>query len=181
MDAAEERFRRCYESAYDDVLRFVQRRTDPSHAEDVVADAFTVAWRRVEELPPALSAQRAWVFTIARNLMLNASRGESRRRALAVRVAGEHSPHVEGHDDAVVDLVDLGQAFRALKPAEQEALALAEWDGLSGPEAARVLGISASAYRLRLSRARRSLRDAYHDGRAVDAVVEITDEEGAVR
>lgn len=181
MDAAQDRFRSCYESVYDDVLRFVQRRTDPSAAEDIVADAFAVAWRRVDELPRALSAQRAWVFTIARNLLLNVSRGESRRRALAVRVAGEHRSHMAAHDEAVVDLVDLGQAFRALKPGEQETLALAEWDGLSGPEAARVLGITATAFRLRLSRARRALRDAYHEGRPADVIIETTDEEGAVR
>lgn len=37
-------------------------------------------------------------------------------------------------------------------------LALALWEDLPSPQAARVLGISATAYRLRLSRARRTLR-----------------------
>jgi RNA polymerase sigma-70 factor (ECF subfamily) len=40
----------------------------------------------------------------------------------------------------------------------QEAIALAVLDGLTAPEAALVLGISPAAFRLRLSRARRSLR-----------------------
>lgn len=40
----------------------------------------------------------------------------------------------------------------------QEAIALAVLDGLTGPEAALVLGISPTAFRLRLSRARKSLR-----------------------
>lgn len=178
MDAAEEGFRRCYESVYDDVLRFVQRRIEPSHAEDVVAEAFTVAWRRVDELPRQLSSQRAWVFTIARNLLLNAQRGARRQRALAVRLAAEPRRQAAGHADDVVDLVDLGRAFRTLSEIDQEALALAEWDGLSGPEAARVLGISATAFRLRLSRARRSLRASYADDRIQ---IETTYEEGVVR
>lgn len=39
---AEDRFRRLYAEAYPDVLRFVQRRTDPDQAEDVAAEAFVV-------------------------------------------------------------------------------------------------------------------------------------------
>ncbi|MFJ4229581.1 hypothetical protein ACIPYV_18595 [Paenarthrobacter nicotinovorans] len=35
-----EAFRALYESAYSDLLKFVQRRSEPGIAEDVVAEAF---------------------------------------------------------------------------------------------------------------------------------------------
>jgi RNA polymerase sigma-70 factor (ECF subfamily) len=44
-------FRALYEAAYPDLLRFVQRRTNKNVAEDVVADAFLVVWRRFAEVP----------------------------------------------------------------------------------------------------------------------------------
>ncbi|HHU08969.1 MAG TPA: RNA polymerase subunit sigma-70, partial [Intrasporangiaceae bacterium] len=47
----EDRFRAAYTATYPDLLRFVTRRVHPSHAEDVVADVFLVAWRRVADLP----------------------------------------------------------------------------------------------------------------------------------
>lgn len=58
-----------------------------------------VVTRRVDELPRALPPQRAWVFTIPRNLLLNAQRGALRRRALAVRLATEPAGHAAEHAD----------------------------------------------------------------------------------
>jgi Sigma-70 region 2 len=62
----EERFRSLYADAYEDVLRFVQRRVHAAHAEDVVAEAFLVAWRRFEDAPRLPGDRRAWLFGIAR-------------------------------------------------------------------------------------------------------------------
>jgi RNA polymerase sigma-70 factor (ECF subfamily) len=47
----EARFRALYADAYADVLRFAERRVDASHAEDATADAFLVAWRRLDDAP----------------------------------------------------------------------------------------------------------------------------------
>ena len=49
----EQRYRAIFTDAYADVLRFVRRRCDADRAEDVTAQAFLVAWRRVAELPKA--------------------------------------------------------------------------------------------------------------------------------
>ena len=77
----EVRFRAVYEATYVALVRFVQRRVHPTHAEDIVADAFLVAWRRFEDLPTDAGA-RAWLFGIAQRTMLNGRRGDQRRRAL---------------------------------------------------------------------------------------------------
>ncbi|MEV1333611.1 RNA polymerase sigma factor [Micromonospora costi] len=156
----ERRFRALYADAYADVLRFARRRVRPSHAEDVVADAFLVAWRRVEEAPSRADEARAWLFGIVRHCLLNTERGLGRLDALAVRIA-EAAPAwpVDGaEDDAVVQRLDLAAAWRRLSAGDQEALSLRVFEDLTSAQAARVLGISATSYRLRLLRARRALR-----------------------
>ncbi|MCE1178366.1 MAG: RNA polymerase sigma factor [Micrococcales bacterium] len=157
----EVRFQALYAAAYEDLLHFAQRRVHPSHAEDVVAEAFLVAWRRLDDLPSRPGDARAWLFGIARHCLLNARRGLERQDALAVRIAdaAPPTPTAAGLDpDDIARRVDLAHAWRRLSPTDQEALALAVYEDLTSPEAARVLGISAAAYRLRLMRARRALR-----------------------
>lgn len=162
----EERFRTVYADAYDDVLRFVQRRIDPrhadsGHAEDVVAEAMLTAWRRVEDLPAELGDARAWLFGIARNCLLNATRSHRRQDALAVRIARTGSV-AQGSTpdgaDAVAQRLDLTLAWSGLSPTDQEALGLTVFDALTSDQAGAVLGISPVAYRVRLSRARAALR-----------------------
>jgi RNA polymerase sigma-70 factor (ECF subfamily) len=155
----EARFRAVYEATYDDLLRFAQRRVDRTHAEDVTAEVFLVAWRRLDDMPERIDDARPWLFGVARAAMLNHHRGERRRDALAVRVAdvtatnGSPAP-----DDESASRLDLAVAWGCLSPAEQEVIGLTVWEGLRSAQAGTVLGCSATAYRLRLVRARRSLR-----------------------
>lgn len=152
-------FRSLYESAYGDLLRFVQRRTEATSAEDVVAEAFLVVWRRFAEAPSSEDDARAWVFGITRNLLLNARRGEQRRQSLGVRLA-DLSPDLFSvcHADLVGSRIDLSRAWVLLSEVHQETLGLAVFENMAAPQAAKVLGISPVAFRLRLTRARRALR-----------------------
>lgn len=153
-------FRALYTDAYADVLRFAQRRVHPSHAEDVTAEAFLIAWRRFDDAPRGPDDLRAWLFGIARHCLLNTQRGQGRRDALAVRVANM-APHrlAPGLDaDLVAQRVDLAAAWQRLSQRDQEALSLTVFEDLTSAQAGRVLGITAASYRLRLLRARRALR-----------------------
>jgi RNA polymerase sigma-70 factor (ECF subfamily) len=150
----ERHFVDVFEATYVDLMRFVARRVDRAEAEDVVAEAFTIAWRRVSDLPTDASQARAWVFGIARRLVLAHHR---RTHATAVASLDINQLPTPGHEDTVVALADLARAWNRLTAAHQEALSLTCWDGLTGAEAAIVLGISPVAYRIRLSRARRAL------------------------
>lgn len=153
------RFTALYEATYAELLRFSQRRVHSTHAEDVVAETFLVAWRRLEDLPTRRDDARAWLFGVARGVVLNAHRGAKRQRALAVRLADVPNGATLTYDaDLVARQVDLSRAWQRLSAVHQEALALAVLDGLTAPQAAGVLGISPVAFRLRLSRARRALR-----------------------
>lgn len=156
----DERFTALYDAAYADLLRFVRRRVHVARAEDVVSDVMLVAWRRLDDVPASLSAARAWLFGVAYKTLQNSRRREDKQAAIAVRLA-EVAQVTAGSDqssDALTDRVEVASAWPLLSAVHQEAIALAVFDGLTAPEAARVLGITPVAFRLRLSRARKALR-----------------------
>lgn len=167
-------FTALFRDVFDDAVRFATRRVGNDAAEEAVQTAMSTVWRRFEDAPRGLDARRAWVFGIVRNTLLNQRRGDTRRTALGVRIA--EAPAVGTPDefaDADVRL-DFATAWRALDAAQQEVLALCLFDDLDAPSAASVLGIRPATYRMRLSRARRTLQRAF-------ALAQSTDPEAAHR
>jgi RNA polymerase sigma-70 factor (ECF subfamily) len=178
-----ERYEEVYACTYTDLVRFVvRRRYPPEQAEDIVAEAFVVAWQRLTDLPGKLDEARAWLFGITRRLLLAEQRAGARGQALSVRIAGHLA--VAGqtieHDDLVATSVDLARAWPELTAMHQEALSLSVWEGLTAPQAAQVLGISPVAFRIRLSRARRLLRHHLADPAADARPAPTTSEKGYV-
>jgi len=106
-----------------------------------------------------------WLFTVARNAMLNDGRANRRKAALAVRLAStiEVATSSDDHDEPA-----LTDAWQALSDAEREAIVLEAWDGLTGGQAAQVLGITRHAYAKRLARARQHLRTLLTTSRLTD-------------
>ncbi|AEV87845.1 RNA polymerase [Actinoplanes sp. SE50] len=155
-------FRALFEATYDDLLCFVERRTHQLAAEDVVAEVFLTAWRRLDDIPGDLDPARAWLFTVAHHVLRNRRRSDHRQHALALRILrepGGPDPVAEAVD--IAGRVDLNRAWEQLSQDDQQVIALIALDGLTGPQAARVLGISTTAFSLRLMRARRRLRRHY--------------------
>ena len=151
---------------YADVLGFALRRLDGrAAAEDAVAETFAVAWRRRDVLPsrPVALALRDRLPGDRRPAPLAAP---SPRLGGAPRARGRGGA---GGDDpaAAIDRRDaFAVAFSRLTEAEREVLRLVAWDGLGTNDAARVLGCSPGAFRVRLHRARgrlaKQLRRAGH-------------------
>lgn len=153
MSISAEVFREVFAAHYDDLTRFVRRRSLADHAEDVVEEAFLTLWRQ-KTMPAQV---RPWLFATARNLLLNAERGRQRQEALAVRIAealDTDAPDQASGSDIRLDVI---ASWRTLPTADQEVLALAIWEDLSPAEAAIVLGCSRAAYLMRLSRAKARL------------------------
>ena len=155
---ADSAFRELFEAAYDDLLLFVERRAHLAVAEDVVAETFLTAWRRLDEVPKPLGEARAWLFTVARNVLHNRQRSDQRQQSLALRVLREPDAPSSAEADLAATRIDLVKAWQRLSSADQEVLTLTAIEDLTGPQAAQVLGISRPAFSLRLLRARRRLR-----------------------
>ena len=82
MDASA-RFRALYAEAYPALRRWAHHRGIPgADADDVVAEVFTIAWRRFDDIPA--DAAIPWLYGVARNVVRNHRRGERRRAALAL-------------------------------------------------------------------------------------------------
>nr|WP_062341714.1 RNA polymerase sigma factor [Herbidospora sakaeratensis] len=151
MDERQTRFEEVYRETYGRITAYAARRcADPLDAADVVAETYTIAWRKVARLPPGPEAL-LWLYGIARRVAADHRRGEAKRRARMVELDADLAALYA--DPA--DLTAIHQVFATLKDDDRELLGLLAWEGLSHEEIAAVLGISRNAVRIRLHRARR--------------------------
>lgn len=156
---SERRFEALYTANYHAIAGYVLRRVAAHEADDVIAQVFTVAWRRFDHVPPAPD-DRLWLLGIARNGVAYQQRSERRRIRLLARLSqdvittGSPAPSANPSGEQV------RAAMRALRQADREALQLVLWDELSHTEAAAVVGCSPNAFELRYRRARSAVRDA---------------------
>ena len=153
----EERFERCFCAGYASVLAFAIRRLPEwGAAEDAAAETFAVAWRRRELIP---EEPLPWLYAIALRVIANQRRSSERRHRLTDRLAHEAGAGTSPPEplEAIARRDAFAHAFRHLDEDEREVLRLIAWDGLDTRDAARVLGCSTGAFRVRLHRARRKL------------------------
>jgi DNA-directed RNA polymerase specialized sigma24 family protein len=142
------------------VLAYALRRADPATAEDVVAETFAIAWRRLAEMP---DRPLPWLLGVARRVLANHRRGERRRRALVDRLPVPAAPEGAPAGRA------LG-ALASLRERDREVLLLHAWEGLDHAEAGTVMGCSAATFAVRLHRARRRFE---RELERVDAAAEV--------
>lgn len=152
-NADAKKFEELWDTHYRAVFAYCRRRLGDQHAaSDATADAFLVAWRRLDEIPePALP----WLLGVARGVISNLHRGSRRRDALFTRLAAEPAGPPSVSDD---EIGAVSMAFNRLSPGDRDVLSLVAWEGLRPAEAAQVIGISAARFSVRLHRARRRLR-----------------------
>lgn len=145
-----------YEAHYGAVSAYARRRAaNPADAQDAVAETFTIAWRRLEELPEP-EAVLPWLYGVARRVMANQRRGNQRRVDLLTRLRG-HGPgtvEFEGRLDADEERRTVLSALARLREGDQELLRLAVWEELPHRDVAQILGCSESSVAVRLHRAR---------------------------
>jgi RNA polymerase sigma-70 factor (ECF subfamily) len=153
MDASE-RHEHLYRRHVDAVYRYALRR-DPGAAEDVVADVFLVAWRRLDDVPA--EAELAWLLGVARRVLANGRRSGRRQEALRERLAREREPLGAGPLDGLLVDAAIHQALACLPERDRELLLLIAWEDLDHSTVARVMGCTSANVAVRLHRAKRRL------------------------
>lgn len=145
------RFEALYLAYAGEVLGFARRRLDVGDADDLVADVFLVAWRRLDEVP---DEPLPWLFGVARRVLANRWRAQNRAEKLVDRLVSEGAV---GNGPAASGELGVGvlRALGSLSERDQELLLLVAWEGLSHEELASVLGSTSGAVAVRLFRARR--------------------------
>jgi RNA polymerase sigma-70 factor (ECF subfamily) len=150
-------FEELYRTTYPRVLAYARSVASREDADDAVAEAYAIAWRRQRDIPR--SAELGWLIGVTRRVLANCRR--SRRRAGALHALLDLQPRAPGPDPADrVEDSELRAALLSLSPLDREAVVLTAWFDLSSSEAAQALGITPAAFRMRSARARRRLRAA---------------------
>ena len=154
MNAAErdatDRFSEMYGALYGRVHAYAERRVGRQAADEVAAETFLVAWRRLEAIP---GEPLPWLYGVARNVVLRHRAGHARQAAARDALELER-PATE---PAESDDAELRAAWARLSESDRELLGLIAWEELTVADAARSLGGSAPVFSVRLHRARKRL------------------------
>lgn len=155
-------FRRLMERHTRPTLALAQSITGNDHdADEVVQDAFLKAWIMAPCWEPERGAKfSTWLYRV----VLNSSIDRRRRRPFAqIEEADEViEPGPGGLDRAIENQrgAIVAEALEGLSSRQREALSLYYFSEVNGPQAARILGITVSAFEALLARSKRALRIA---------------------
>jgi RNA polymerase sigma-70 factor (ECF subfamily) len=147
-------FERLVVNHADSVHRYLKNRCylgDALDPEDLLAEVFAIAWRRMDDIPR--DAERPWLIGVARNRLMN-MRSKQRRRRSKDQYSRPPVSTTPSAEEEVVAESSLNEAIDALPESEREALLLSVWEGLTTLEISVALGITENAARIRLSRAK---------------------------
>jgi RNA polymerase sigma-70 factor (ECF subfamily) len=154
---AEQHFRALFAQAYPAVRCYGHHRgLAPADCDDLAADVFTIAWRKLGDVPA--DDPVPWLIAVARNVWRNGARAGRRRATLSARLP---RPDVEPPPPEPDDKPGgVAAVLATLSDEDQELLRLLAWDGLTPSQIAVVLGCTQGAARVRIHRARTRLADA---------------------
>ena len=129
---------------------------DPAEAEEVVQETLVRAWRKQEQYDPSRGSERAWLFGIARNVVIDGHRAHRRRlRVLSVvPTAPAHEEEVE----RAVETSHVRDALMALSADHRAVIVATYYRGASVREAAAQLGLPEGTVKSRLHYGLRALR-----------------------
>jgi RNA polymerase sigma-70 factor (ECF subfamily) len=135
---------------------------DEGRAEDVVQETMLRAWRHrsiLESSPPAL---RAWLYTVARNIVTDEWRRQRTRRETPVAEVPERSTGDETIDHLLLSWV-VAEAITRLSPEHRAVLLECYYRSQPVAEAARRLGVPEGTVKSRTHYALRALRLALEE------------------
>jgi len=145
---------------------FLGKTSDPELALDLLQEAFVRVWRNLDVLQALPAArQRAWIFTAARNLVIDQYRGRAARSTAhdALIAAVERDPPVSSDPEQIVEqdqeLRLLDQAIRRLPETLRTVLVLHVLGERSSAEMGELLDRPAGTVRYQLSQARKRLAE----------------------
>ncbi len=135
---------------------------DRARAEDVVQETLLRAWRNSDRLDESQGSVRSWLFTVARNIVIDEWRSRHARSELSVAEVPEGGTPVDGTDRLLMSWV-VAEALRTLSSEHRAVLLECYFRGASVAEAARRLDIPEGTVKSRTHYALRALRLALQE------------------
>lgn len=133
----------------------------PSGADDVVQETLLRAWRTPRLLDQDPTAARAWLFTVAKNLVIDEARSARRRHESAVDSPPERPE--SDRTDGLFDALLVAEALAALSEDHRAVVHRAYFGGLNTAELSAELGIAEGTVKWRLHYGLRALRLALQE------------------
>ena len=130
---------------------------DRQRAEDLVQETLLRAWRHPDVLDPERGSVRAWLFTTARNLSIDAWRRRSSRVSEVITDTLPEPPSEDEADRAVEGWL-IAEALNRLTPTHRQVLIECFYRGRSVADAAVRLGVPPGTIKSRTHYALRALR-----------------------
>jgi RNA polymerase sigma-70 factor (ECF subfamily) len=149
---------------------FARRCRDPQHVADLTSQTFVEAIRSADTFQ-GRGSPTAWLIAIARRVYANDLAAQASGRDLIDQLGGrlvladDEVEDLAARIDAQRDGKELLERAGRLSGLEREAIELVDLIGLTPKVAARVLGVSPNALRVRLFRAHQRLRRELGDDR----------------
>jgi RNA polymerase sigma-70 factor, ECF subfamily len=131
---------------------------DRELAEEVVQDVFARAWRHAHAYDPGRASVRTWLYSIARNRVVDARRRASVRPGMAGAAEPESPAELDRTLEQAVLRWQVAAALARLSPEHREVIRLAHYGGLTLREIAERKGIPLGTVKSRTSYALKSLR-----------------------
>ena len=148
-------FHELYERYAQDVYRFAHWLTgNRDDAQDITAETFVRAWTAAAE--PRMESVKAYLFTIARNLHRKQWRRGSRQELLSEEMVDP----VQSPDQVAANREELARALAALQTLpelDRTVLLLRAQDEMSYEDISAVTGLSVTAAKVKVFRARARL------------------------
>lgn len=148
-----------YDYYIDKIFRFIYFKVPPGEAEDLTEDVFVKVMEKKHTFDPTKSSFSTWIYTIARNTVIDFLR--------ARKVTSELTDSLEDEDDSVqpaflteksLEMQNLKIALETLAKDKQDMVILRFVDELSYQEIASILDKSEGSIRISMMRALRDLR-----------------------
>ena len=138
-----------YGEYYDRIVRYIFIRINgQGEAENLGGDVFLRALQSLDSYRGRPQQTIAWLFGIARNLVVDHVRKMSKRKEISIDEVGIPDKHNIGEAlEKKSELERLSQAVKQLTPAQREVIGLRVFAGLSSAEVGKILGKSSGAVR----------------------------------
>jgi RNA polymerase sigma-70 factor (ECF subfamily) len=135
---------------------------DGARAEDVVQETLLRAWRNSAALDQSQGSIRAWLFTVARNIVIDEWRTKRSRSELSVADVPDVADEVDRTDGLILSWM-VAEALSTLSAEHRAVLLECYYRGVSVAEAARRLGVPEGTVKSRTHYALRALRLALEE------------------
>ena len=132
---------------------------DAARAEDVVQETLLRAWQHPEVTNDSERSAGAWLFTVARNMIIDERRSARFRKEVSPR-DGSGVPEHAGPDEvnAALDRMLIGDAVAELSPEHRAVVSRSYYQGWTTTQIANDLQIPEGTVKSRLHYAVRALR-----------------------